>query len=248
MSHNITIEGGKTVRLPTAGKYCDRDIVITAKGGAESELLIQGKLTEWDIPDGVESIANYAFYNNTGLTRVSVPDSVTSIGRNAFYGASNVVSLTLGNGLTELPQDGFGMMRKLVNLKLPDKLISIGNYAFRSANLSEIYFPETFETVGDNVFWECRSLIFVHFGANIKTLGSGSFNSCSKLKTVVIHAPSTVCTLKNINAFTSTPIASGTGFIYVHDNLVEQYKTETNWSTYASQIRAIEDYPDITGG
>lgn len=33
MSHNITVEGGKSVRLPTAGKYCDRDIVITAKGG-----------------------------------------------------------------------------------------------------------------------------------------------------------------------------------------------------------------------
>ena len=33
MSHNITIDGGTTVRLPTAGKYCDRDIVITAAGG-----------------------------------------------------------------------------------------------------------------------------------------------------------------------------------------------------------------------
>lgn len=31
--HNITIEGGTSVRLPTAGKYCDRDIVITATGG-----------------------------------------------------------------------------------------------------------------------------------------------------------------------------------------------------------------------
>lgn len=35
MSHNITVEGGTSVRLPTAGKYCDRDIVITATGGAE---------------------------------------------------------------------------------------------------------------------------------------------------------------------------------------------------------------------
>ena len=34
MSFNIEIDGGKTVRLPTAGKYCDRDIVVTAKGGA----------------------------------------------------------------------------------------------------------------------------------------------------------------------------------------------------------------------
>ena len=34
MSHNITIEGGTSVRLLTAGKYCDRDIVITATGGS----------------------------------------------------------------------------------------------------------------------------------------------------------------------------------------------------------------------
>lgn len=32
-AHNITVEGGTSVRLPTAGKYCDRDIVITATGG-----------------------------------------------------------------------------------------------------------------------------------------------------------------------------------------------------------------------
>lgn len=33
MSFNIEVEGGSSVRLPTAGKYCDRDIVITATGG-----------------------------------------------------------------------------------------------------------------------------------------------------------------------------------------------------------------------
>jgi hypothetical protein len=32
MSHNITVSGGTSVRLPTAGKYCDRDIIITAEG------------------------------------------------------------------------------------------------------------------------------------------------------------------------------------------------------------------------
>ena len=37
MSHNITVEGGSSVRLPTAGKYCDRDIVITATGGGGGE-------------------------------------------------------------------------------------------------------------------------------------------------------------------------------------------------------------------
>lgn len=35
MSFNITVEGGKSVRLKTKGKYCDRDIVVTAEGGTE---------------------------------------------------------------------------------------------------------------------------------------------------------------------------------------------------------------------
>ena len=33
MSYNITVEGGSSVRLKTAGKYCDRDIIVTATGG-----------------------------------------------------------------------------------------------------------------------------------------------------------------------------------------------------------------------
>ena len=34
MSFNIEVAGGTSVRLPTAGKYCDRDIVVSATGAA----------------------------------------------------------------------------------------------------------------------------------------------------------------------------------------------------------------------
>ncbi len=34
--HKITVESGTSVRLPTAGKYCDRDILITAEPGESS--------------------------------------------------------------------------------------------------------------------------------------------------------------------------------------------------------------------
>jgi hypothetical protein len=57
-----------------------------------------------------------------------------------------------------------------------------------------------------------------------------------------------ICNLLNTNAFVNTPIAKSTGYIYVPRALVDSYKSATNWSTYANQIRAIEDYPDITGG
>ena len=33
MTHNITVDCGSSVRLLTAGKYCDRDIIITSTGG-----------------------------------------------------------------------------------------------------------------------------------------------------------------------------------------------------------------------
>ncbi len=50
-----------------------------------------------------------------------------------------------------------------------------------------------------------------------------------------------VPTLSNSNAFANTPIAQGTGYIYVPDNLVASFKTATNWSTYASQIKGVSE-------
>jgi hypothetical protein len=57
-----------------------------------------------------------------------------------------------------------------------------------------------------------------------------------------------MCTIGNKNALTGTPIANGTGYIYVPSTLVDTYKANGTWSNYAVQIRAIEDYPEITGG
>lgn len=44
--HNITVEGGSSVRLKTAGKYCDRDIVVTATGSSRPAEDLDAVLTE----------------------------------------------------------------------------------------------------------------------------------------------------------------------------------------------------------
>ena len=46
MSFDITVEGGKSVRLPTKGKYCDRDIVVTATGGSGGNSRLPAGYTE----------------------------------------------------------------------------------------------------------------------------------------------------------------------------------------------------------
>lgn len=71
----FTVEGGQTVRLKTAGKYCDRNIVVTATGGdteaAYQQGVADGKQAEYDFfwdkfqDYGNRTVYSYAFcYEN----------------------------------------------------------------------------------------------------------------------------------------------------------------------------------------
>lgn len=98
----------------------------------------------------------------------------------------------------------------------------------------------------DGSFYNCVNLAKIDFDV-LEEIVTADFYKCSALTTVIIRSP-VVCTLRTSNAFKSTPIEAGTGYIYVPAALVDSYKAATNWSVYADQIRAIEDYPDICGG
>lgn len=80
MSWEIEVEGGKTVRLPTAGKYCDRDIVVTAMGGGEGENLDEELATQDElIANIMEALANKAGGGTSIETcRVAVINEVLS--------------------------------------------------------------------------------------------------------------------------------------------------------------------------
>lgn len=80
----------------------------------------------------------------------------------------------------------------------------------------------------------------INLNDNITEIGATAFRECGNLSAIVIHS-NIVPTLSNSNAFMLTPIADGTGYIYVLDNLVEDYKAATNWSTYANQIKSINE-------
>ena len=92
----------------------------------------------------------------------------------------------------------------------------------------------------------CNNLTKVDFPA-LEEMGSGAFYGVSKLETVILRN-SELCTLVRTGALGGTAIQGGAGYIYVPSALIDSYKSATNWSTFAAQVRAIEDYPDITGG
>ena len=95
-------------------------------------------------------------------------------------------------------------------------------------------------SIGNSAFYDCSSLTTANFPA-ATSIGSSAFNSCSALKSLLLRG-NDVCALSNKNAFSSTKISSGTGYIYVPSSLIEQYKAATNWSAYSAQFRALEDY------
>lgn len=94
-------------------------------------------------------------------------------------------------------------------------------------------------TLYSSVFNGCSSLARLDFPV-LASIHSGVFANCTSLTQLIIRTADRVATLGG-NCFTNTPIASGSGYIYVQDGLVEQYKSATNWSVYASQIKPLSN-------
>lgn len=65
-------------------------------------------------------------------------------------------------------------------------------------------------------------------------------NGCTALKSLIIREFGSYTI--NSNTFSNSGISNGTGYIYVPRSMVDTLKSATNWSKYASQIRALEDY------
>ena len=76
--------------------------------------------------------------------------------------------------------------------------------------------------------------------SDLLVVNNNMFQYCTNLKTLIINNPN-LFKITNVNAFSNSLIASGTGYVYVPDNMVETYKTATNWSYYSSQIKPLSE-------
>lgn len=135
----------------------------------------------------------------------------------------------------------------LTKIPYESQLNYVGDMCFENCLIPSANLPNV-TGIGYSSFRNCKSLVRVDVGVKQrKTLRHDTFNGCSALETCILRADAFL-PMDNISAFVGTPIGSGTGYIYVPSTLVDQYKAATNWTVYADQIRAIEDYPEITGG
>lgn len=160
---------------------------------------------------------------NKNLVKVYLP-SATTVQGGAFNQCSNLAELNL-DSLTQLEASTFESCHSLIEVTLPS-LTNITGWGY--------------------TFNNCTNLAKVKLPVFTGATSTRTFNACQRLTALILGAD-TVCTLSSTDVFGGTPIASGTGYIYVKKALINSYKTATNWSTFAAQFRAIEDFPDICG-
>ncbi len=187
--------------------------------------------------DGVRSLGARSLYKNIGLTLVELP-SVTSAGDYSLSGCTGLASATFA-ALTSVGQYMFDGDTALTSVSLPEAT-NIGNYAFRGAPIAKLALPKatTLGTYINNGYGAAE----VDLTAGPSSIANNTFNGAYNMTSLVLRK-STMISLASTGAFTSTPIASGFGWIYVPNDLVDTYKAATNWSTYASQIVSINSYP-----
>lgn len=183
------------------------------------------------------TVGDYAFDDCSKLTTVNLPNA-TSIGRNAFNTCTQLTTVSLPS-TTSMVSNTFAGSSNLKSVDLP-KLTSICTGNFYNCNQLEVVNIPLATNVDDSAFYACSALPKIDL-PNVTSIGRNAFAKCSNLKTLILRS-STMCTLSATGAFTSTPIKSGEGYIYVPRDLIDQYKSATNWSTFAAQFRVLEDY------
>lgn len=197
------------------------------------------------------SVDTASFAYTPSLESIDFP-LLTSIPMQCFASSSNIKTINLPS-CTSIGRDGLENKQiedingdsGTVNLPI---LKSAGDWSFANCKkLKTVYFPEVTGT-GQDAFQNCTALTRMEFDKKV-SFGPLSCEGCTALETVILRGD-TMSTLYNTGytAFKNTGITLGTGYIYVPRALVDTYKANSYWSQHASQIRAIEDYPDVCDG
>lgn len=200
------------------------------------DVLLKREVTSY-VNNSVTSLGAGAFSGWTTIKSISLPE-VTYVSTRAFYNCTSLTDLYLPK-LISNENEAFRDCDALVSISLPECTSLKGAFCYCGV-LKNVSVPKL-QQMDNNVFYNCVSLETLELPATFtKILRTNTFNGCTALTKLVLQYAGVV-SLASTTSFTNTPIANGTGYIYVPDSLVATYKTATNWSTYANQIKGISE-------
>lgn len=200
--------------------------------------------------DGVNDISEdyLASVCNLNVTEI-INSKITQIPEK-FQNNNTILEKVSMPNLLVISAGAFAVCSALTDIDFP-KVTTIRSEALAGSIITKGYFPEVINFEGwGYIFHYCTSLTKLYFPKLSSSIASATFYGCQNLETLILGSD-TFCALTDSNALGETPIAGyqeKKGYIYVKSALISTYKDDTNWSTYAAQFRAIEDYPDVLEG
>lgn len=189
--------------IPSTVTYNGTTYSVTSIG--ESAFTNCGDLTSVTIPSSVTSIGDNAFAN-CGVTSVTIPSSVTYIGRYVFSDCFGLTSLKVesGNTIYDSRDNCNAIIQTATNTLIagcqntviPSSVTSIGQEAFYDCrSLTSITIPSCVTSIGDAAFFSCRGLTSVNILEGVTSIGRAAFAYCSGLTSVTI--PNSVTSIAN---------------------------------------------------
>lgn len=193
------------------------------------------------IPDEVVEIGKYSFCNCTNLRINKLPPKLTKIGDYCFSNCKNLEITELPETLVTLGNNCFAGCEKLNISKFPPKLSQLGIGTFSNCTgIKKLVIDHTVY-FSSSTCSGCTGLETVIFDGYRLNSQMNTFKGCTNLTKVIFKNIKNFTTLSNNNVFSDTPIANGTGYIYVPDDLVETAKKTYNWTYFAEQIRPLSE-------
>lgn len=193
-------------------------------------------LTDVLIHDGVTSIGNTAFQYCRNLKSIVIPDSVVTIGNYAFDSCYKLATVTLPKAVDTIGEYVFQHCYSLTTIKMPDTVTSMGAAIFHSCYmLSDVTIPYG-PTKLHSTFTKCHSLKHSIIPNSVTTVGHYSFSECYSMECLDFSNYESVPTLESSTPFnTSYPRYE----ILVPAALYDEWIAATNWTKYASYIKAV---------
>lgn len=114
---------------------------------------------------------------------VAVPDGVRTIAERAFQG-SHITSVVLPNTLNEIGYAAFSWCYHLSKITVPASVTTIGRSVFMGCYYLKYAKIES-EVVGENMFYDCKSLSTIILGPKVKKMGKWAFRVHNGYSTMI---------------------------------------------------------------
>lgn len=189
------------------------------------------------IPQNLQKVPNNAFEYCGGMNgTLTLHDGVTAIGEYAFRGTHFRGEIKLPKNLVVLQNYAFAGCDFSGELKLSSSLKSIGRKVFGDTDgdgscwrlMGIVEFPEGMQSIGEQAFYNCRSIEGLVFPESIETIQNSAFEGCYGINSIVCKSDMPANVLNN--AFNG--VAKDNFTLEVPESAISQYQAASGWKDF----------------